>query len=51
MNKMNGLTYFNTLSKEDKLRMILNLSCEHHVINDIMKYIKTICAIHLLDII
>ncbi len=46
MNKINRLIHFNTLSKEDKLRMILNLSCENHVIKDIMKYIKTICAIH-----
>ncbi len=33
MNKINRYTYFNTLSKEDKLRIILNL-CENHVIND-----------------
>ncbi len=40
MKKIFSLTHFKTLSKEDKLRMILNLSCENHVINDIMKYIK-----------
>ncbi len=47
MNKINSLTHFNTLSKEDKLRMISDLSCENHVINDIMKYIKK-CTIHCL---
>ena len=46
MNKIyTRLPYFNTLSKEDKLR-ILNLSCENHVINDVIKYTKTICTIH-----
>ena len=40
MKKINSLTHFNTLSKEDKLRKISNSSCENHVINDIMKYIK-----------
>ncbi len=40
MSKINRLTHFNTLSKEDKLKVILNLSCENQVTSDIMKYIQ-----------
>ncbi len=41
MNKMSRLPHFNTVSK-DKLRIILNLSCESHVINDVMKYVNNV---------
>ena len=39
-NVRNGLPHLNTLSKENKLRIILNLSCENHVINDVMNTLK-----------
>ena len=51
MNKINRLTHFNfnSLSKEDKLRTISNLSCENYVINEVMKYIKKHLYYSLLD--
>ncbi len=42
MNKINRLPHFNTVSKDNKLRLILNLSCESHVINDVMKYVNNV---------
>ncbi len=39
------LPQLNILSKEDKLRMILNVSYENYVISDVMKYVKNVLFI------